>query len=154
MVKKRKSRRRWYILTLCAFVMFAFYSVKYVRARTIIHKGVETKAIVYAVKGGTQGEAIYTDYNGKVHNVEGYIGKDCEVSTLIPLYYMGQKPHIYVVPDSTLLPKAEVAGVVLVILFGYSVYATVWDIKRKKELSQNEKNIAENSTVSKDNDQN
>ena len=154
MVKKRKSRRRWYILTLCAFIVFAFYSVKYVRARTIIHKGVETKAIVYSVKNSTQGEAIYTDYNGKVHNVEGYIGKDCEVSTLIPLYYMGQKPHIYVEPDSALLPKAEVAGVVLVILFGYSVYATVWDIKRKKELSQNEKNIAENSTASKDNDQN
>ncbi len=138
MTKKRKSRRRWYVFTVCAFLVFGFYTLKYLRARTIIHKGVETKAIVLSVKNDTEGEALYTDYSGGIHELSGYIGKDRTVSDMIPLYYMGQKPEISVVPDDTLLPKAECSGIVTLLLAGYSAYVTIVYIRKKKELSFSE----------------
>ena len=133
MSTKRKTRRRWYVFSICALMVFGFYSIKYLRARTIIHKGVETIAIVLAVKGGTKGEALYTDYYGAVHEISGYIGKEREVGEMIPLYYMGQKPDICVVPDDTLLFKAEVSGVVTALLTGYSIYVTILYIRQKKK---------------------
>ena len=114
-------------------MVFGFYSIRYLRARTIIHKGVETKAIVLTVKSGTKGEALYTDYNGGVHEISGYIGKEREVGEMIPLYYMGQKPDICVVPDDTLLFKTEVSGTVTALLTGYSIYVTVLYIRKKRK---------------------
>ncbi len=140
MTQKRKPRRRWYIFTLCAFLVFGFYSLKYLRARTIIHKGVETKAVVLAVRGNDSGDALYTDYSGGIHEISGYIGKDRKVNDMIPLYYMGQKPEISVVPDDTLLSKAEYSGIAVLLLAGYSTYVTILYLKSKKKKSSSPNN--------------
>ena len=145
MSTKRKTRRRWYVFSICALMVFGFYSLKYLRARTIIHKGVETRAVVLSVKGKTTGEALYTDYSGDIHEISGYIGKDREVSDMIPLYYMGNTPDVCVVPDNTLLPKTEIFGGIAFVLMVYSVYVTVIYYKNKK-IAETQKEKDSNKT--------